>query len=489
MSIERYRHIVPEWDRFVDVVRTPEPTTVRVRADRVDPPALRERLAARGFTTEPVDGLPGFLRIVDGPHSVALTLEHWLGWFYVQQSVTGVAAPALDPRPGDRVLDLCAAPGGKTTHLSDLMDGRGCLVAADVSDGRLKGLQGNLTRLGISNVIAAVADGRRFPDGAPFDRILVDAPCSAEGNLRKKLGRLRAQKHSFRRHVRGLQEELLRRAVELVRPGGTILYVTCTFAPEENEGVVSRVLGDSPVRMQSVELPVPSAPGLATFEKERYEPSLALAHRLYPHHLDSGGLFLALLRKDGPEPAEHATPGWTPVPDAFPGDATDRDTARSWIRDGLARLADEFGVAPEALEGMGWMRRGDNGWMHTCDAWPVEAWEGADVRISSVGLRALSPDARDRPRPTNYLLQLLGPGVTRRRVELDAPALRRALRREPLPAPDLPPGHAALCLERQVVGRVSVGRAGLRHEIPKARARDLVRVLEAASVETLDGDG
>ena len=227
------------------------------------------------------------------------TLEHWQGLFYLQQTVTSLAAPALGPSADDRVLDMCASPGGKTTHLAELMGERGCLVAADVSEGRLKGMMGNLTRLLIPNVVTVVSDGRQFPGGARFDRILVDAPCSAEGNLRKKGGRVRPQRRSFLRHVGRLQEGILRRAIELLRPGGSVLYATCTFSPDENEAIVSRVLGDAQVRMAPLDLPVPSAPGLTEFEDQRFDPSMTLAHRLYPHHLDSGGLFMALLLKDG----------------------------------------------------------------------------------------------------------------------------------------------------------------------------------------------
>ena len=480
MSIDRYRGFIPDWDRFVETIRRPEPTTLRVRPELIGREELAQRLADQGFVTEPVDGLPKFLRVVDGPHSVALTLEHWLGLFYVQQTVTGVAAPVLGVGPGDRVLDMCASPGGKTTHLADLMGDGGCLVAADVSEGRLKGLMGNLTRLLIPNVVAVVADGRRFPGGATFDRILVDAPCSAEGNLRKKLGRLRQQKPSFRRHVKRLQEKILRRAIELVRPGGPVLYVTCTFAPEENEAVLTRVLADAPVRIEPVELSVPSSPGLTSFEGTAFDPSLEMAHRLYPHHLDSGGLFLALLRKDGSGEGDTSLEGWSPVPATYPGDPILTDDAAAWVAEGLERVAGQFGVDPSALAGLGWMVRSENAWMHTCDAWPIESWEPDDWRVSSVGLRGLTPDARERPRATNYLLRRLGAAVRERVLELPGEVAMRVLHREEVAAPAMDPGYVALKVAGSVVGRASVGRSGIRHEIPKARAQDLLKVIETA---------
>ena len=130
-----------------------------------------------------------------------------------------------------------------------------------------------------------------------------------------------------------------------------------------------------------------------------------------------------------------------------------------------------------ALNGLSWMVRSDSAWMHTIDAWPVEAWEPGEWRISSVGLRALSPDARGRPRPTNYLLRLLGDRITGRRVDLDYATAERVLAREPVDNPLEVPGYAALTLDGQVIGRASVGRAGIRHEIPKARAKRLLEIL------------
>ncbi|NIP56747.1 MAG: RNA methyltransferase, partial [Gemmatimonadetes bacterium] len=135
------------------------------------------------------------------------------------------------------------------------------------------------------------------PEGALFDRVLVDAPCTGEGTLRRRGGRPPEPSDSFVAHLGRVQRALLEKAVRLTRPGGTVLYVTCTFAPEENEAVVSDILRSHPVELEPLELPVPHARGLARFGDARFDPRLEGAARIYPHHLDSGGLFLAKLRK------------------------------------------------------------------------------------------------------------------------------------------------------------------------------------------------
>ena len=271
----------------------------RVRVGRIQEDTLLARLREQGFRLRPLDGMPGFHQVESEPYPVSMTFEHWNGLIYVQQASTGVAAPALGPKPGERVLDLCSAPGGKTAHAAELMEDGGCLVASEISESRIRGLLGNMYRLGHTNVLAVAGDGREFPGGASFDRVLVDAPCTGEGTLRRRGGRPPRQSRSFLGYVTSAQHSLLTRAIQLTRPGGVVLYVTCTFAPEENEAVVSRILSEQPVELEPLDLPVPHAPGLTSFEGERFDPRLERAARVYPHHLDSGGLFLAKLRRTG----------------------------------------------------------------------------------------------------------------------------------------------------------------------------------------------
>ncbi len=162
MSLERYRDIIPEWGRFQETIASRDPTTFRVRTGRIALEDLVERLRAQGFVLEPVQGLPDFIRVLDGPHSVADTIENWLGMFYIQQASTGVAAPLLGPRPGERILDMCAAPGGKATHAADLMQDSGCIVAVDRNEDRIRALLGNLYRTAHPNVLVWRGTGERF---------------------------------------------------------------------------------------------------------------------------------------------------------------------------------------------------------------------------------------------------------------------------------------------------------------------------------------
>ncbi len=480
VDLERYRDIVEDWPAFLAAASRPEPAVVRARTGRITPEALADRLRAQGFSVSGKEGLPGFFEVGGGPGPVSATREHWLGLLYQQQASTGVAAPALAPQPGERVLDLCAAPGGKTTHLAQLMDDRGCLVASEISESRIRGLLGNVYRLGHTNVFVVAGDGRQFPGGALFDKVLVDAPCSGEGTLRRREGKAPRQSSSFLGYVTRAQRELLRRAIALTRPGGSVLYVTCTFAPEENEAVVDEILRTEPVELEPLALPVPHAPGLTAWDGTAFDPRLEGSARIYPHHFDSGGLYLAKLVKlgDGGAPgSRHA--GWSAVPAAFPTSDEDEGPfpAPEAVGLAVADLRDRFGVPEDFLAHTRWMLRGGRLWLHSLEEWPHDAWGQNGWRPVSVGFRAVEFDSRGRPRPTNDLLQWLGRAVTDRVMDLDAPALASVLRRDAVPLEGELRGPVALRFEGEVLGRGAATRDGLKSEIPKARAADLARGL------------
>jgi NOL1/NOP2/sun family putative RNA methylase len=473
---------VPDWDRFVEAASRPEPTVLRVRTGRIEERDLVARLDRAGFRLRAIDGMPSFFVVEDGPYPLSLTLEHWAGLFYVQQASTGLAAPALGARPGERVLDLCSSPGGKLTHLADLMQDSGTLVACDVDERRMRGLLGNLYRLCVTNTLVVAGDGRWFPEGALFDRVLVDAPCSGEGTLRRRSGDTPDRSQKFLAYVASAQRALLEKAVRLTRPGGTILYVTCTFAPEENEAVVSAVLEREPVELVPLGLAVPHAPGLTSFEGAVYDDRMVDAARIYPQHLDSGGLFMAKLRRlEGDGPAGDRDRGWSPMPRVFPGDERPADDAERLVTGAVHTVLARHGIDAETLRGFGWTMRADTIWLHSCREWPLPAWEPGRWRTISVGLRAIEIDTSGRPRATNDLLRFASTDVRSAVVDVTRARLLRLVAGEAEPAHEaVPLGPVALRLDGEVVGRAGHKVAGLFSEIPKSRAVELARALTPA---------
>ena len=468
---------MPDWAEFTAKAVTPEPTVFRVNTATVSEHTVLERLHARGYRTRPIEGLDTFHQVEHAPVPVSKTPEHWLGWIYVQQASTGVAAPVLAPRAGERVLDLCSAPGGKTAHMATLMEGSGSLVASETSESRIRGLLGNVYRLGHPNIFVVAADGRDFPEGPLFDRVLLDVPCSGEGTLRRSGGQAPNQSASFVAYVTQVQRALVEKAVRLTRPGGTILYVTCTFAPEENEAVVSDALQRLPLELEPLDLPVPCAPGLTSFEGVQYDQRLEGAARIYPQHLDSGGLFLAKLRRvDDGDSSFQRSDSWSPVPEVFPGDELLLSDAEDRLRDGIADLVERFGVG-DALDGVRFTFRGGRAWLHTLAEWPLDAWSPGKWRPISIGFRAIDFDTQGRPRPTNDLLRWLSGHLSHRVIDVDPDSLARLFSRDAVETSHADRGPVALRFDGDVIGRGAVTVDGLKSEIPKARAADLSRIL------------
>lgn len=173
---------------------------------------------------------------------------HEAGVYYIQEPSAMAVVELLDPKPGDVVLDLCGAPGGKTTHIASRMKGEGLLVSNEIHPARVKILSQNVERMGIANAVVTNADSRKLTDYFPefFDKIVVDAPCSGEGMFRKDEGARAEWSPASVRLCAERQAEILDNAAAMLKGGGRLVYSTCTFSPEENEGSIQAFLERHP---------------------------------------------------------------------------------------------------------------------------------------------------------------------------------------------------------------------------------------------------
>ncbi len=223
-----------------------------------------------------------------------LHVYHEAGVYYLQEASAMAPVVLLDPQPGERVCDLCAAPGGKTTQIAGRMGGEGFLLCNEINPKRAKILSRNIERMGVANALVTNEHpetlAARFPGF--FHRVLVDAPCSGEGMFRKEEAAVTDWSPETVEMCARRQREILRSAARLVAPGGRLVYSTCTFAPEEDEGAVASFLEEHPeFTPESVEAPwfTPGKPG---------------NYRMWPHKLLGEGHFAAVLRKEGGEEGE-----------------------------------------------------------------------------------------------------------------------------------------------------------------------------------------
>ncbi len=222
------------------------------------------------------------------------------GLYYLQEPSAMTPASRLPIEPGDYVLDLCAAPGGKASALADALNTTGFLLANDISAARAKALLRNLELTGNPNICVTSEPPSRLGEafGKFFDKIMLDAPCSGEGMFRKEEALLADWSEEKSLELSKIQKELLETAVSMLRPGGMLLYSTCTFAPIEDEGAVSSVLEKHP---EMHLLPIPGYEGFACGNPSwgNGNEELSRCVRIFPHRMQGEGHFLALLCKDG----------------------------------------------------------------------------------------------------------------------------------------------------------------------------------------------
>lgn len=295
----RWMHLVDEPAGLLDGMLRRPPKYLRVNTLRTDPRTLQERLEARGFDLAPTDLDPAVLRIRRAPSRPGATNEHMMGHTILQDLASASAPLALQARPGETVADLAAAPGVKTLHVAGAMRDRGALVAMEKDPDRMVSLRANLERCGVTCAWTRLGDAAETPGEAWADRVLLDAPCTGEGTIPKDRKRRTGDITEIARLV-AVQQRLVDAADRILRPGGIMVYATCTLAPEENEAQVQRLL-ERGYRMERLPFDrcngEPLVPARTQWPGLELDPALALARRFFPGRHRTLGFFVARLRK------------------------------------------------------------------------------------------------------------------------------------------------------------------------------------------------
>ncbi len=450
LFVDRMRAFLgPEaYEAYRRALEGPPHVGLRVNTLKIDVDTFRRRAP---FTLEPVPWCPSGFRVVDGPRP-GKHPYHAAGLYYIQEPSAMAPAEVLAPQPGEWVLDLAAAPGGKTTHLAALMQGEGLLVANDIQPKRVHEMTNNLDRWGARHILVTQEQPRRLAQrwAGVFDRVLVDAPCSGEGMFRKDPAARRTWTPNHVQRCAALQRQILRAAAPLVRPGGYLLYSTCTFAPEENEGTVAWFLDRHP---EFELVPIPPRWGFEPGRPEWLRPPgpevLRGAVRLWPHRVAGEGHFLALLRRrDGDAPAVPYAPRRLPLPastrrlwHAFVAAMFTRDPVPEDYR--LAQFGNRlYAVPPQAL-----------------------AWQG--LRVVRFGWW-LGTVKGQRFEPAHSLaLAIPGDIATNRRDwTADDPRVRQYLHGEPIPD-DGPSGWVLITVDGYPLGWARRVQGVLKSRAPR----------------------
>jgi NOL1/NOP2/sun family putative RNA methylase len=309
---------------YWDILKIEPVNSIRCNTLKISPEKLIEKLKKKGWiVSQPWKKYPEVM-IIEGkkptgkeseilnkknlaklePGELGRSLEHLLGYYYIQELSSMLPIIAMPPKENELYLDLCAAPGSKTTQAAAKMDNKGTIIANEVSMGRMRILASNLERCGITNTIITKKEGRALTknfekQNIQFNKILVDAPCSGEGTIRSSPKTYLMWNPKTIQSLSHLQKQLFRKSFEQLKVGGEMIYSTCTHAPEENEEVIDTMLTElkDKIEIMDFKLPIKTRPGITKWKDKIYNKKVKLSKRIYPQDNNTEGFFISKFRK------------------------------------------------------------------------------------------------------------------------------------------------------------------------------------------------
>lgn len=295
--IEKYSKLVDNKEEFLSILLNPLPKTFRVNTLKTSIEEVKSRFESYKVK---ITQLPYYNEaFISEIKNIGETLEHFIGYIYSQEITSMLPALAIkeELKKANFVLDACAAPGSKTTQIAAIMENKGLIIANDRDYIRLKALKFNLERIGVLNAMITNKNLLFFPD-IKFDVVLLDAPCSNEGTTRKNPEIFSTWSENYSKNLSHLQKKLILKAYDLLNDDGTMIYSTCTFAPEENEEVINFLLNKTSAKLEKITLPgIKFMHGITKWNNTEFSSELNKTIRILPHHNDTDGFFIAKIRK------------------------------------------------------------------------------------------------------------------------------------------------------------------------------------------------
>ena len=288
-----------DFESFNTIVHTSPRNFIRCNTLKMSSDELFQRLSKKWKIVQLFPNHPEIMLIDQDllPGELGNAIEHLLGYYYVQEVSSMMSVLALNPQPGDIVLDMAAAPGSKTSQIAARMENKGTIIANDIKIDRIKILSATLERCGVTNAVITRNDAVALcanltKKNFKFDKILLDSPCSGEGTLRSSPKTFLMWNPKVVHNLSRMQKKLLAFALKCLKKGGTLVYSTCTHAPEENEGVINFALTNFPVKIETINLPLKCRPGITEWHDDTYNKEVTKSCRIYPHDNDSEGFFV-----------------------------------------------------------------------------------------------------------------------------------------------------------------------------------------------------
>ncbi len=296
-TIERFLQLLGyhETKEMLQAYEIKPKIAIRINELKIKSSELIKRLEKKGIILTKSNWYENGYFVEETPIPIGATTEYLAGYYFIQSAASWIPSLILDPKPGEIVVDLAAAPGGKTSHLAQLMNNEGTLFCIDISRERIKALRSNLARCGVINNICIRMNAIEFPKyKLKADKVLLDAPCTGEGLMATDLSRRTTKSQEDINRLSQLQKELIHAGIQTLKKKGILVYSTCSTAPEENEEVINWALDNFPILLQDISFNEFSSGFTSAFGKE-YHSEIKKTKRLFPHKEGTEGFFVAKL--------------------------------------------------------------------------------------------------------------------------------------------------------------------------------------------------
>ena len=433
----------------------------------------RETLAIRleevyGIKTEPMNFPSNALKIIDGFDYAGSTLEIAFGFYYMQALTSMLPPIFLNPSEKDMVLDLCSAPGSKTTQLAEMMQNKGRLVVNELEIDRIKALVFNLDKMNFMNCGVVNQRGEilsKYYDSY-FDKILVDAPCSGLGIIQKKSEVNKWWSIERVNNLVELQNKLLISAIKMLKVGGELVYSTCTLTPEENELIINRILERYPVDVELISLPLKHHMGLTEYNGSNLDKRLSKAIRIFPWEIDSDGFFLVKLRKTDHTPATEQLK-WKKN-----FILTIHSHSDKILNDKLKYLASEFGIDANIFSKYKFFIKRNDIYFSSGE------WNDDNLGLfHRVGTKFGMIDKNGSIVLHSFAAQILQEKISKNIYRIkNLDELRLYLMGALIPVDNLPSGQYAVSFNDYILGTGVVIKAGLKSRYPRSSRTQTIRI-------------
>ena len=455
--------------KYLNFVQEHPSVYARVNTLKISRELLVKKLSERyGIETNHFDTLPDALKFNEFEEDLGKTLEIALGFYYIQGFSSMLPPLVLNPTANEKVLDLCSAPGSKTTQMAELMSNKGTLIVNDIQLDRIKALVYNLDRLNMVNTGVIHSKGEILSKYFQnyFDKILVDAPCSGLGIMQKKaeVNKLWSLEKVNRLHE--IQVRLLVSAIKMLKVGGEIVYSTCTLAPEENELVIDKLLKKYPIEIMKIDLPVHFRNAFTNYKGEELHPDLKYGMRILPWEADSDGFFMIKLRK-----TSETEPNEKPISiKNYTNEFVKADDKR--IRKHILFISDRFGIDEEQFNNYNYiLKRRDIFFIN-------KDWQTNNLGLfHRIGIKFGTIDKRDKMVLHTNAAQILNSHITKNIYQVkNKEELRIYLAGQLIKNDLIEQGQYVVKYNDYVLGMAVVSSGGIKSRFPRSKRTQKIKL-------------